>query len=224
MKETWTRLRNSFFAGLLVVVPLAASLGILWWLFNKLTGLLLPDYLARRLPYPEFVARLLALMLFLALVTVLGWVARLVIGKRAITVADAIIGRIPLLNKIYAFVKDVSNTLLAGQKTVFDRVVLIEYPRPGVYAVGFVTSESEGEVQHKTANRVINVFLPTTPNPTSGFLLMVPRDQVIELRMSVAEGMKLVISGGSVVPPYLPLPPAPSPLPAAADTGRPAQS
>ena len=92
--------------------------------------------------------------------------------------------------------------MLSGRKTMFQRVVLVEFPRPGVYSVGFVTSETGGEAQVKTKEQVVNVFVPTTPNPTSGFLVLVPREQLTELEMSVAEGMKLVISGGAVVPPF----------------------
>jgi len=99
---------------------------------------------------------------------------------------------------------------LAGKQTMFQRVVLVQYPRLGVYTIGFVTSETRGEAQDKTRERVINVFFPTTPNPTSGWLALVPQDQVIELDMTVAEGMKLIVSGGTVVPPP-PLPRAPAP-------------
>jgi uncharacterized membrane protein len=98
--------------------------------------------------------------------------------------------------------KEISHTLLAGQRTMFQRVVLVQFPRPGIYSIGFVTSETEGEVQVRTRETVINVFVPTTPNPTSGFLILVPREQLIELDMTVADGMKMVISGGAVVPPY----------------------
>ena len=98
--------------------------------------------------------------------------------------------------------KDVSQTILSGKKTMFQRVVLVEFPRPGIYSFGFVTGETKGEAQEKIRETVINVFVPTTPNPTSGFLLLVPREQLIELDMTVAEGLKMVISGGTVVPPY----------------------
>jgi uncharacterized membrane protein len=124
------------------------------------------------------------------------------VGKRALAITEAVIKRVPLLNKTYGFVKEVSHTLLGQEKTVFQRVVLVEYPRSGVYTIGFVTSEAGGEVQEKTQETVVNVFLPTTPNPTSGWLALVPREQVQDLDMSVAEGMKLIISGGAVVPPH----------------------
>ena len=102
----------------------------------------------------------------------------------------------------------ISHTLLSGRKTMFQREVLVEFPRPGVYSIGFVTSETAGEAQMKTKETVINVFVPTTPNPTSGFLILVPRQQLIDLGMTVAEGMKLVISGGAGVPPDPPAKPS----------------
>jgi uncharacterized membrane protein len=200
MKDFWKNLRNSFFAGLLVVVPLAASILILLGLFNWVTDFLLPSSL--RDQRHAFWYRVVALVMFLALVSLVGWVARLVIGKRMITLAESLVGRVPLLNKTYSFMKEISNTLLASKKTMFQHVVLVQFPRPGIYSIGFVTSETGGEAQVKTRETVVNVFVPTTPNPTSGFLVLVPREQIVELEMSVADGMKMVISGGAVVPPY----------------------
>jgi uncharacterized membrane protein len=212
MTEAWKNLRISFFAGLLVVVPVVASLSLLIWFFTWLTDFILPlairDYL-RASPYPVFLFRMLALVVAVFVVTGVGWLMRLMVGRQLLSLIEALIGRVPLLNKTYGFVKEISHTLLSGQKTMFQRVVLIQYPRPGVYAVGFVTNEAEGEAQAKTKATVLNVFLPTTPNPTSGFLLMVPKSEVVDLEMSVAEGMKLVISGGAVMPPYPPKPEAP---------------
>jgi len=126
----------------------------------------------------------------------------LVVGKELVKFTDSLILRIPVLNKIYGFAKDVSETMLGEKKSVFEQVVLVEYPRPGIYMIGFVTNETQGEAQAKTRERVVCVFIPTTPNPTSGFLAFVPQDQLVLLEMSVGEGMKMVISGGAVVPPY----------------------
>lgn len=202
MNPFWKSARNSFFAGLVVVVPVAASIAILLGLFNWVTDMMLPARL--RSQELTFLYRVIALVTFVVFVTMVGWITRLVVGRQLVSLSEKIIGRVPLLNKIYGFVKEVSQTLLGGKKTVFERVVLVEYPRPGLYAIGFVTSEAEGEAQARTKEKVINVFLPTTPNPTSGFLALVPREQVTDLDMTVAEGMKLVISGGSVMPPYTP--------------------
>ncbi|MCG3148466.1 MAG: hypothetical protein PCFJNLEI_01910 [Verrucomicrobiae bacterium] len=200
-------MRNSFFAGLLVLVPVAASLAILIGFFTWLTDFMLPHQLRTYLeesPYPVFLYRLVALCVALVVVTVVGWLMRLVVGRQVLLVMESLISRVPLLNKTYAFMKEISHTVLSGQKTMFQRVVLVEFPRAGIYSIGFVTSETGGEVQARTRETVLNVFVPTTPNPTSGYLIFVPKDKVIVMTMSVAEGMKLVISGGAVVPLYPP--------------------
>jgi uncharacterized membrane protein len=195
-------LRNSFFAGLLVVVPVAASVMILLSVFTWITNFLLPDSFQEKLWTPLY--RVSVLLLFVGLTMIIGWVTRLMVGKRLVKVTEVVISRVPLLNKTYVFMKEISQTLLAGRKTMFQQVVLVEFPRPGVYSIGFVTSETGGEAQVKTAETVVNVFVPTTPNPTSGFLILVPKEQLIKMEMSVADGMKMVISGGAVVPPYQP--------------------
>jgi uncharacterized membrane protein len=202
MSETWKNLRNSFFAGLLVVVPVAASVLILIGVFTWVTDFMLPDGLRQQMLTPFY--RVIALVVFVAFTMGVGWITRLVVGKRMVSATEALIRRVPLLNKTYGFMKEISQTLLSGRKTMFQRVVLAEFPRPRIYSVGFVTSETEGEAQAKTKETVINVFVPTTPNPTSEFLVLVPRGQLIKLGMSMAEGMKLVISGGAVVPPFTP--------------------
>jgi len=202
MSETFKNLRNSFFAGLLVVVPVAASVLILLGVFTWITDFMLPDALRQQMLTPLY--RIIALVLFVGFTIFVGRITRLVVGKRIVSATESFITHVPLLNKTYGFMKEISQTLLSGRKTMFQRVVLVEFPRTGVYSIGFVTSETGGEAQDKTRETVINVFVPTTPNPTSGFLILVPRGQLIDLGMTVAEGMKMVISGGAVVPPYTP--------------------
>jgi len=105
-----------------------------------------------------------------------------------------------MISTVYKGLKEMSSAFLTDQKSIFKKVVLIEYPKDGVYAIGFVTSETRGEAQEKTKENVINVFVPTTPNPTSGMLVLVPQDDVISLNMSISDGMKMIISGGAVAP------------------------
>lgn len=214
MKECMTKLRNSFFAGLLVVLPVAASILILVGLFNWMTNFMLPAMFKEETLTPLY--RVAALLIFLLFTTLVGWVTRRVAGKRLVSLTELLIARVPVLNRTYGFMKEISHTLLAGQKTMFQRVVMVQFPRPGVYSLGFVTSETGGEPQVRTAERVVNVFVPTTPNPTSGFFIMVPHGELIELSMSVGDGIKMVISGGAVVPPY-PAPVPPGTLSAGAD-------
>ena len=195
MSQFWKSLRNSFFAGLLIVLPVGASFGLLWWGVMLVTA-----WLPEQFSAPQH--RMLAVVVLVILTITVGWLARRVAGKRLITVAETIIRQVPLLNRIYPFMKEISDTVLSGKKTMFQRVVLVEFPRPGVFAIGFVTGTTDGEAQAKINAQLLNVFVPTTPIPTNGFLILVPPAQVVNLEMSVAEGMKLVISGGTVVPHY----------------------
>jgi uncharacterized membrane protein len=211
VNQTIKSLRNSFFAGLLVVVPVAGSVMILLAVFTWLTNFMLPTAFQEKMLTPLY--RVAALLLFVLLTIFVGWMTRLVLGKRMVSVTETIIGQVPLLNKTYGFMKEISHTLLAGRKTMFHHVVLVEFPRKGIYSVGFITNETEGEAQAKTEKTVVNVFVPTTPNPTSGYLILVPRDEIIRMEMSVADGMKMVISGGTVVPPYIPKTATPAPQP-----------
>jgi uncharacterized membrane protein len=140
------------------------------------------------------------LVLAVFLIGVIGLLARNYFGKRIIEWVDSGILRIPLLNKVYGTMKQVNDAFSTGSRSSFRTVVLVEYPRVGVYSMGFITSEQHGELQSKLPEKVVAVFVPTTPNPTGGFLLLLPEDQVIKLEMSVADGIKYVISLGSIVP------------------------
>jgi uncharacterized membrane protein len=202
MNETLKNLRNSFFAGLLVVVPVAASVLILLGVFTWVTDFMLPEFLHKQMLTPLY--RIIALVLFVAFTIGVGRVTRLVMGKRIVSATESLITHVPLLNKTYGFMKEISQTLLSGKKTMFQRVVVVEFPRAGMYTIGFVTSEDGGEVREKTREAMISVFVPATPNPTSGILLFIPREELLDLEMSVAEGMKMIISCGSVVPPHTP--------------------
>jgi uncharacterized membrane protein len=212
--DTLRHLRNYFFTGLLVVLPVFVSIKILLWLFELALGLtswmlvFFPPALrsAEQLGVSQeaydFYLKIFVFLLTLAFIVLVGMATRYVLGKRMVSISENLIMRVPLLNKIYGTVKQITQTLWTSQKTVFSKVVLVEYPRPGAYALGFITSESKGEVQKRTHEDVVNVFIPTTPNPTSGWLAILPRSQVKVLDMTVADGFKMVISGGSVVPPY----------------------
>ena len=197
MKEILKSLRISFVAGLLVVVPVAASVLLLLGVFNWVTDFLLPQALHAR--EGSFIYRIIALLVFVLFVTAVGWATRLVVGRRLVALTESLVRRVPLLNRIYSFIKEISQTMLTGQKTMFQRVVLVPHPRPGMYAVGLVTAEAAPEASGKTNSDLMHVFVPASP-PMHGFLLLVPRDQVINLDMSVADGMKMLLSGGAVVP------------------------
>jgi len=143
----------------------------------------------------------LGLILVVILVFVVGLLTRNIIGRKIVHLGENIVDRIPLVRVLYTGVKQLLEPLFLQKTNAFKRVALIEYPRRGVYVIGFITGESKGEVQNKTSKNMMNVFVPTTPNPTSGFYILIPEDEVVYLNMSVEDAFKLIISGGIVSPP-----------------------
>ena len=134
----------------------------------------------------------------IAIVSVVGGMTRYYIGKRMIAWADGVMLRVPVLNKIYGTIKQVDDAFTSGKKNSFKTVVLVEYPREGIYSVGFITSEQADEVEQKTGKKCVCIFIPTTPIPTGGFLIIVPEEKIIKLDMSVADGFKYIISIGAL--------------------------
>ncbi len=193
-------LRRYLMAGLLVWVPLGVTLLIVAFLVDLMdqTLLLLPmaiqpeHLLGFRIPG-------LGLVLTAIVVLLTGMVVTNLFGMQLFTIGERLLQRIPLVRSIYASVKQVTESMFSSGKS-FRKVVLVEYPRKGMWSLAFQTGTGAEEVRDKTGRDVTNVFIPTTPNPTSGFFLMVPREDVIELDMSVDEGLKLLLSVGVVVP------------------------
>ena len=189
------RLRNYFIAGLVVLVPLLATLYIVWFLFDFLDGILRP-LVTRILGYPVIG---LSLVIMLLLVLLVGSIVSHAIGRKWVEFFERVLCKIPLVRVIHSSIKQASSALLM-QKEEFKRVVLIEYPRKGIYVIGFVAGGGAEEIQEKTAEHTLNVFVPTSPNPTSGFLVMIPEKDVIPLEMSVEDGLKMIVTGGLVTP------------------------
>lgn len=207
--------RGNFLTGLAVLLPTVITLAVIKWLFGTIatfTDLLL-FFLPTTLTHADggkgpmfWYWSLAALVLAVALVSVVGLLTRYYIGKRLIEWLDITMLRVPLLNKIYGTIKQVNEAFSTGSKTSFKTVVLVEFPREGTQSIGFITSEQHAEVQMKTKEKVVCVFVPTTPNPTSGFLILVPEEKVTKLDMSVADGIKYIISLGAISPDYSPPP------------------
>jgi uncharacterized membrane protein len=204
------KLRTAFLSGLVLLAPLAVTWLVFAWLIDKVGGAFRPIFFAY-LPdsvgnYPGvgFLLDVLTTVLVLALVTALGFVSRYVITHYFGQLAERFIQNIPGVNTVYRTVKQIVETFSAQKRNVFERVVLIQFPRAGSYAVGFLTNRAQGEVQARTADEIWTVFVPTTPNPTSGFLILVPREEIIMLDMTVGDAMKLIISGGTVAPSWTP--------------------
>lgn len=194
-------MRKYLIAGLLVWMPLGITFLVVKAIVGFLdrTVLLLPDAYQ---PDALLGVHIPGLGVLLAVVLVLatGMIVANLLGKRLVAAWESLLSRIPLVRNLYAGVKQIMEAVLATDGKSFRKVLLIEYPRKGVWSLAFMTSDKLGEVQAKTGSRVISVFIPTTPNPTSGFVLMVPEEDVIELEMTVEEGLKMIISMGVVVP------------------------
>jgi len=202
--EMLASLRRYLIAGLLVWLPLAATILVLRGLVGFLdrTLLLLPEAYRPDALLGFHIPGLGVVLTFLVLL-ITGVIAANLFGKQLVRAWEALLDRIPLVRSIYSAVKQLAETMFSNGKS-FRKVLLIEYPRKGSWTLAFQTSADVGEAQLKTGRDVINVYVPTTPNPTSGFFLMIPKEEVVELEMSVDEGLRMLISMGAIVPPYGP--------------------
>jgi len=197
------RLRAYLLTGILVTAPISITI-LLAWLFidfvdEKVTPLIPDTYNPET--YLPFSLPGLGLVIVLVVLTIVGMLTAGFIGKLLVRISEGIMARMPVISGIYSATKQIFETVLASKSESFREAVLIEYPRRGIWAIGFVSGTTEGEVQNLTEDSCVNIFLPTTPNPTSGFLLFVPRKDIIPLSMSVEQAVKMVISGGIVTPP-----------------------
>ncbi len=189
-------MKKIFTTGLLTILPLAITVYVFYLVFSfldNLVGDLIKAVFDYRVPGIGFAAGLLLIML-------VGFIASNIIGSRLISYSDMLLQRLPLAKGIYTSARQIIDAFTIQGKNAFQKVVLLEYPRKGLYVIGFVTGSSKGEIQQKTHAETLNVFVPTTPNPTSGMLILAPRHEVIELDMTVEEGMKVIVSGGLFSP------------------------
>ena len=194
------RLRNYFVTGIAVSAPLVITGYLVWtiisWTDAKLTPLLPAAYNPNS--YLPFNIPGLGLVMAIVVLTLMGFLTANIFGRVLIDTTERILGRMPVVRSIYGTTKQVFETIAAQNSTSFKEVVLVEYPRKGLWAIAFVATETKGEVAKVSTDPMVSVFLPTTPNPTSGFLLFVPRKDVITLNMTIEEGIKHVISAGLV--------------------------
>ncbi len=197
------RIRAYFFAGILITAPVAITFYLAWlvitFIDSKVTALIPARYNPET--YLPFALPGLGVVIIVVVLILIGFFAAGFIGRLLIRMYEGILARMPVIRNIYGAVKQIIETILAQQSAAFRQAVLVEYPRRGLWAIAFITGRTEGEVQNLTDEEVVNIFLPTTPNPTSGFLLFVPRRDMIPLSMTVEEAIKMVISGGIVTPP-----------------------
>lgn len=200
------KIRAYFFTGILVTAPVAITLYMAYkfivWIDRLVNQILPPQYKFDEI-LPFTIPGIGLVVLVLALILV-GMFAAGFLGKFFFRLGEWIVYKVPLISSIYSVLKQIFETFFSTKTQAFSKVVMLEYPRKGIWILGFVSSELRGEVKEKFAEKMLNVFIPTTPNPTSGFLIFVPKKDTIELDMKVEEGIKFVISGGLVEPENLP--------------------
>lgn len=198
------RLRFYFLTGLVIAAPLVLTITITWWFIQWIDNLVMPfvppPYRPERfsLWLPGF-----GVVVALVFITLLGFLTRNYVGSRLVAMGESVLGRMPIVRGLYRGLKQIFETVVSTRANAFQTVGLIEYPRKGLWAIVFIAGDAKGEIQHHL-NETVAVFLPTTPNPTSGFLLYVKWAEVTVLDMSLEEAAKLIISGGLVTPEHIP--------------------
>ncbi|MBI3795207.1 MAG: DUF502 domain-containing protein [Nitrospinae bacterium] len=205
LKRAQSYFVSVFLAGVLVTLPLAISVIIIRFLFNTVDNLLTPAVTqilimsgaslatTYKVPGLGFVATILIVFL-------MGLITRNFIGRKLLNFGENLLVKIPIFRSVYTGAKQVIDTFSASSSMAFGKVALIEYPRKGVYTLAFITSEGKGEIVRRLGREMINLYVPTTPNPTSGFFLSLPKEDVVELDMPVEDGFKMVISSGLIIP------------------------
>lgn len=234
--------RKTFTSGLLVLIPTALTIYILWFIFNKLDGII--SKVIRRIifqysdsyviklfdipylgPFQKFPFPGLGIAILILLIIIIGILVRYIFGTRFVSIVEKTIKKVPLISLIYFGIKQISYVFIREKGAIFREAVLLEYPRAGIYSIGFVTTETKGKfhnvvklkkesyssgsedlqkrdsiIEELNSKNMLSVFIPTTPNPTSGYLLYVPEDQLIPLDIGIEDAMKLIISAGTVSP------------------------
>lgn len=199
------RMRAYFLTGILITAPLLITCYVAWLFIGFVDAKVNPLIPLKYNPetYLPFAIPGLGLLVLIVVLTLIGAITAGFFGKLWLRFTEQLLNRMPVVRNIYSAVKQILETVLAQQSSAFREAVLVEYPRRGLWAIAFITGRTEGEVQNVTEEECINIFLPTTPNPTSGFLLFVPKKDLISLSMSTEEAIKMVISGGIITPPDL---------------------
>ena len=207
------RLRTSFLTGIVVIAPVALTLWLIWSVIGWFDGFVLPfvpdAYRPEQILNTFFGYDLklnirgVGVVVFLIFATLVGWLAKGLIGRSFIKYAENLVNRMPVVRSFYSGIKQIAETVFAQQERSFEKACMIEYPRKGIWAIGFISTTAKGEIAERNSSEgpMVSVFVPTTPNPTSGFLLFFPKADVVELDMSIEDAAKLVISAGLVYPP-----------------------
>ncbi|CUH41699.1 DUF502 domain-containing protein [Ruegeria atlantica] len=200
----FSRLRASFLTGIVVIAPVWLTIWLIWSVVGWIDSAVLP-IIPQRFQPQEYVGinlRGVGVVIFLIFTVLVGWIAKGILGRSLIQIAESLVSRMPVVRSVYSGIKQISETVFAQTERSFEKACLIQYPRRGIWAIGFVSTAAKGEVSERaeTGGELLGVFVPTTPNPTSGFLLFFPAEDVILLDMTIEDAAKLVISAGLVYP------------------------
>ena len=203
-KSIFTKIRGYFLTGIIVTAPIGLTFYVsflfIGFIDSKVRNIIPVKYHYDNILPFEIPG--IGLLIVFIMLTFIGFLTAGIIGRYIIKLGERIIARLPIIRSVYGALKQIFESVLKTSSKSFREVVLIEYPRKGIWAIGFITGDTKGEVQESLKDELVNVFLPTTPNPTSGFLLFVPRKDLRVLNMNVEEGIKMVISGGIVTPKF----------------------
>lgn len=204
-----TRLRNYFLTGFIVCAPLAITIYIVWSLIGWIDSWVKPYIPARYSPdtYLPFTVPGFGLLVALFLITIIGFLTANIVGRSIVSFGEHLLGRMPLVRGVYKALKQIFETVLSNKADMFRQVAMVEYPRKGVWSIVFVPGEKSTEINarlDREGDPLIAVFMPCTPNPTTGFLMYVQRSEIVMLDMSIEDGAKLIVSAGLVAPPYEP--------------------
>jgi len=205
MKRFRIYLRNTFLAGILATLPIVVTIALIRFIFEKFSGILFPFFRQMstklHIQIPEYSMQILSFSLVIFAILFVGMMAKNYLGNKMLGLVESILSRIPIVKSIYTVIRQVVEAFQNSTNgNSFKKVVLFEYPRRGMYHMGFVTKDTSEFFNEKIGEACVNVFLPTTPNPTSGFILLIPKSQVTELDMTVEQGVKFIISAGLVEP------------------------
>jgi uncharacterized membrane protein len=197
------RFRNYLFAGILITAPISITLYVTWSIVTWVDDVVARVFPAHYNPstYMPFGLPGLGLVMLVVALTVIGFLTANFLGRRLLAIGERILGRMPFIRSVYSAIKQIFETVLQDKSTAFREVVLLEFPRTGAWTLGLVIGRTEGEIRDKLPEDLMTVYVPTAPNPTSGYVLFVPHADAIRLEMSVEDALKMIVSGGLVTPP-----------------------
>lgn len=199
------KLRNNFLTGVAIIFPVTITIIIVRYLVAKINSVVLNPLIdiLNLSPYlthhSMYIAKILVILIVMLIISFVGWTASIIFLRRLFAFGERIFIRVPMIGKIYSVTKEIGSAFLGQDKAFFKKVALIEYPRKGVYSIGFTTGRSKGVIEKASGRKLVSVFVPTTPNPTSGIFLLVPDNDLTFLDMTVEEGLKTVVSSGTIM-------------------------